>query len=109
MKEPHGKGLASRTVPESCTARSQGRRRSVDRGTHGPGIEPRNLLHLQGADAVKPSGRPHHDHHYREMGANPARSETPSTCERISRGNREVLCLRWDAQRRIAKSEDVRR
>jgi len=46
------KALASHIVSESCAARSQGRRRSVDRGTRGPGIEPRNPVHLQGADAV---------------------------------------------------------
>ena len=38
--------------------RSRGRRRSVDRGTHGRGIEPRNQT-LRGADAVKRGGRPH--------------------------------------------------
>ena len=39
----------------------------VDRGTPGPGIEPRKPLHLQGADAVEKSGRPHRDRRSREM------------------------------------------
>src|SRR5712692_1855281 len=40
MKEPHDEGLARPIVAESCAARSQGRRRSVDRGTREPGIGP---------------------------------------------------------------------
>src|SRR5207247_1653665 len=95
MKEPCSEGLASHTDSKSCAARSQGRRRSVDRGTRGPGIEPRNPVHVQGADAVKTSGRPHRVHCYRKMDENPARSETPSTRGRISPGNREVPCLPW--------------
>ncbi len=44
--------------------RSQGRRRSVDRGTHRPAIELRNQV-LWGADAVKLCGRPHRTGRYR--------------------------------------------
>jgi hypothetical protein len=99
MKEPHDEGLASHIVSESCAARPQGRRRSIDRGTRGPGIEPRNPLHLQGADAVEMSGRPPRVHRHRKTDANPARSETPSTRGRISPGNREVPCLPWRTPR----------
>ena len=99
MKEPHDEGLATHIISESCAGRPQGRRRSVDRGTHGPGIEPRNPLHLQGADAVEISGKRHRTHRHGEMGLNPARSETPSTCGRISPGNREVPCLPWRTPR----------
>lgn len=35
----------------------------------------------------------------RKMDENPARSETPSTCGRISPGNREVPCLPWRTPR----------
>jgi len=34
-------GIANHNGPESCGARSRGRRRSVDRGTYRPGLEPR--------------------------------------------------------------------
>ena len=70
--------------------RSRGRRRSVDRGTRGQGIEPRNQT-LRGADAVKRGGRQHGP-----SGANasrsdgPARSETPRTCGNSLRENREI-------------------
>ena len=99
MKEPHDEGLANHIISESCVARPQGRRRSVDRRTRGLGIEPRNPLHLQGADAVEISGRPHRDRRSRQTVLNPARSETPSTRGRISPGNREVPCLPWRTPR----------
>ncbi len=52
MKVPYGEGVASHTDPESCVGDPQGRRRSVDRGTCGPGIEPRKEKQLRGANGV---------------------------------------------------------
>jgi hypothetical protein len=86
--------------------RSQGRRRSVDRGTHGQGIEPRNHA-VQGADAVSRSGRQHGRRRYREPPDGPARSQTPRTCEVFLRENREIheLPAADGAAGRIGKAE----
>ena len=43
MKELYVEGVAARNGPEFMRRRSQGRRRSVDRGNGGLGIEPRNV------------------------------------------------------------------
>jgi hypothetical protein len=42
IEEPYGEGVASHTGPESCVVVRKGCGRSVDRGTCGLGIEPRN-------------------------------------------------------------------
>ena len=41
MKESYAEGLATHSGPESCGVREH---RSVDRGTRGPGIEPRKKV-----------------------------------------------------------------
>jgi hypothetical protein len=43
MKESYGEGLATHTG-RVMRSRSRGRRRSVDRGTYGPGIQPRKKV-----------------------------------------------------------------
>ena len=58
MEVPYDEGLASHIGPESC-AGGQGRRRSVDRGKCGAGIEPRKEVQLRGADGVNKHGRQH--------------------------------------------------
>jgi group II intron reverse transcriptase/maturase len=58
----------------------------------GHGIEPRNL-HDRDADAVKPSGRQHGRHRFREVVSGPARSKTRCTCRTFLRENREVPWL----------------
>src|SRR6266852_3831181 len=68
---------------------SQGRRRSVDRDTYGPGIQPRKNL-LRDADAVRRSGKPHSTRRYREVCWGPARSKTLCTHGSASHGNREI-------------------
>src|ERR1700674_3184706 len=77
-------------------SRSKERRRSVDRGTYGPGIQPRKNS-LRDADAVRRSGRLHTEHRYREVLLGPARSETPCTYGNITPGNREIPCPPWAA------------
>src|SRR6266700_8316822 len=41
MKESHVEGLATHNGPESCGVSGNGRAEALDRGTCGPGIEPR--------------------------------------------------------------------
>ena len=55
MKESYGEGPATHAGPESCVPTREGRQagippwgRSVDRGTHRPGIEPRKSTRLRG-------------------------------------------------------------
>src|SRR3972149_3583169 len=69
--------------------RPQGLRRSVDRGTYGLGMEPRNQG-LQGADAVNRSGRQHGASRHRKARPSPARSKTRSTYGTFLRENREI-------------------
>jgi hypothetical protein len=92
MKEPDIEGIATHDVPESCMRTREGADEAFDRGTCGPGIEPRNST-FQGADAVNPGGRQHVAHRYREMLDGPARSETPCTYGTSLHENREISGL----------------
>ena len=56
MKEPYIEGVATHDDPESCAGVHEDDGEAFDRGTGGLGIEPRNQA-IQGADAVKRSGR----------------------------------------------------
>lgn len=42
MEELHVEGVATHDDPESCAGAREGVGEAFDRGTHGPGIEPRN-------------------------------------------------------------------
>ena len=66
--------------------RPRGRRRSVDRGTCGPGIEPRNQT-VRGADAVVRGGRQH-------ARAPPSRGMRAAPRGRRPRARAEPLCAR---------------
>jgi len=92
MKESYSEGIANHTGPESCVGLPQGGRRSVDRGTCGLGIQPRNQPNFRGADRLelvwKATSR--RSSKTRESGADPARSETPCTYGNSSHGNREI-------------------
>ena len=44
MREPHVEGVATHDGPEPCTGVREDAGEAWDRGTCGPGIEPRNLL-----------------------------------------------------------------
>jgi len=79
MKESYGEGLATHTDPESCVFTREGRRadllpwrRSVDRGTHRPGIEPRKKVLAEGADAVRLCGKQHGLGRYRRAQVRPS-------------------------------------
>lgn len=89
MKELHVEGVATHDDPESCVDVREDGGEAFDRGTGGPGIEPRNAL-LRGADAVICGGRQHDRHRQREMPGGPARSETLRTFGTSPRENREI-------------------
>ena len=90
MKEPYIEGLATHDDPESCGCIPQGSSRSVDRGTCGLGIEPRNRA-SQGADGVTLTGRRNEQAQERESLLDPARSETPRTHGSLRTRNWEIL------------------
>ena len=89
MEESSVEGVATHDDPESCAGTREGTGEAFDRGTYGPGIEPRNA-YIQGADAVNRGGRQHGRHRHREMLTGPARSKTPCTFGNSLRGNREI-------------------
>jgi hypothetical protein len=89
MREPYIEGVATHDDPEPCICIREDVGEAWDRGTYGPGIEPRNAF-LQGADAVKRGGRQHDRHRHRKMRISPARSETPCTYGTSLRENREI-------------------
>ena len=89
MEESSVEGVATHDDPESCAGTREGTGEAFDRGTYGPGIEPRNA-YIQGADAVNRGGRQHVQHRYREMPGGSARSKTPSTYGTSLRENREI-------------------
>ena len=115
MKESYGKGLATRTGPESCVVAREGRGEALTGVRAGRVFSrERNLClwaDLRDADAVRISGRPHPAHRYREMRRSLARSETPCMYGNTSRENREVLGppTADGAGGRIGKSKDTRR
>ena len=110
MKESYGKGLATRTGPESCVVTRKGHDEALT-GVRAGRVFSRESNLLRGADAVGESGRPHPTHRQREMRRGPARSETPCMYGNTSRENREILCppATDGVAGRIGKSTDTRR
>ena len=82
MQEFHVEGVAIHDGPESCAGVREDAGEAFDRGTCGPGIEPRNHA-IQGADVVIPGGRQHERHRHRKMPGGSARSETLCTRLRL--------------------------
>jgi len=110
MQESYGEGVATHTDPESCGAACKDRVEALT-GARAGRVLSRERTFLRDADAVGESGRLHQVHRYREMPLGPARSETPCTYGRTSRGSREVP---WSpaavvAAGRVGKFKDVRR
>lgn len=110
MQESHGEGVATHTDPESCGAVCKDRVEALT-GARAGRVLSRERNFLRDADAVGESGRPHQALRYREKPLGPARSETPGTYGRTSRGSREVPCspVADGAAGRVGKSKDVRR
>ena len=110
MQESYGEGVATHTDPESCGAVCKDRVEALT-GARAGRVLSRERTFLRDADAVGESGRLHQAHRYREMRRGPARSETPCTYGRTSRGSREVPCppAADGVAGRVGKSKDVRR
>ena len=110
MKESYGEGPATHADPESCGAVCKDRVEALT-GARAGRVLSRERTFLRDADAVGESGRLHPAHRYREMRQGPARSETPCTYGRTSRGSREVPCspAAVGAAGRVGKFKDVRR
>jgi hypothetical protein len=108
MKESHGEDLASHTDPESCTVAREGGREALT-GACAGGLLSREIIRIQGADAVSVCGRPHSMPRYGKRYGDPARSENLSMYRNTSRENREIPCspVRDGAAGRIGKSKDV--
>ena len=90
MKEPYIEGLATHDGPELCGCIPKGSGRSVDRGTRGLGIEPRNQSY-QGADGVTLTGRRDEQAQQRASLLDPARSENSCTHGNTLHRNWEIL------------------
>src|SRR4051794_3221074 len=56
MKESHVKGVATHDDPEPCTGAREGASEAWDRGTCGPGIEPRNFCFRVPTVLCEPEG-----------------------------------------------------
>ena len=111
MEEPCVEGVATHDDPESCVGVREDDGEAFDRGTCGPGIEPRNQV-VRGADAVIRGGRQHAPNRECEARCGPARSETPSTYGTSMRENREIsVVARGDgvAAGRVGKAKAVSR
>jgi len=89
MKEPHVEGLAIHDDPESCGVTREGAGEALT-GALASWVLSREMLKLQGADAVEKSGRQHGAHRYGEVLTGPARSETPCVPGNRLHGNREI-------------------
>jgi|SRR6266850_2615647 len=110
MKESYGKGLATRTGPESCVVAREGKGEALT-GVRAGRVLSRESMFLRGADAIRRGGRPHPAHRYRETRWSPARSETPCMYGNTLRENREILGPPADdgTAGRVGKSKDARR
>ena len=89
MRELYIEGVAIHGGPESCVGVREDVGEALTGVRAGWAIEPRNH-HVRGADAVSRGGRPHRRQRYRELPANPARSENLCMYGISMRENREI-------------------
>ena len=89
MKESYVEGVAAHDGPESCADAREGGGEALTGETAG-WVLSREILKVQGADAVEKSGRPHDAHRHGEVHVGPARSEAPCTRGHHPHGNREI-------------------
>jgi hypothetical protein len=89
MEESYVEGVASHDGPESCGVTRKGGGEALTGETAG-WVLSREMLNVQGADAVEKSGRQHGAHRHGEVHAGPARSETPCTRGHHPHGSREI-------------------
>ena len=93
MEELYVEGVATRDDPEPCVGVREGTGEASGWARAGRAIEPRNVSLVWGADAVSLGGRQHCRPRYRELLADPARSENPGMYGAFMRENREVPYL----------------
>ena len=110
MKESYVEGLATHDGPESCAVAREGAGEALTGVRTGRALS-REKESLRGADPLGAWGRPHRQRRSREALSDPARSQTPRTCENTSRGNREIPSSPAvdGTAGRVGKSEDTRR
>ncbi len=101
MKEPYTEGVVTHGDPESCVVTRKGAGEALTGARAGRAIEPRNHSD-RGADVVYENGRQHRQQRYRELLADPARSENHGMYGTSLRENREVprspvAVIRWRA------------
>jgi len=101
MEESCVEGLATHGDPESCAGTREGDGEALIGARAGRAIEPRNHSD-RGADVVYENGRQHRQQRYRELPADPARSENHGMYGTSLRENREVprspvAMIRWRA------------
>ena len=89
MRELYIEGVATHDGPESCGGAREDAVEALTGVRAGRAIEPRNHPD-RGADAVPTSGRPYRQQRYREVLADPARSENLRTYGISMRENREI-------------------
>jgi hypothetical protein len=110
MQKSYECELATHIGPESCGAAREGGVEALTGERAGRAFS-RVRTSLRDADAVGESGRLHPVRRYREVRWDPARSQTPRTCQNTSHGNREIPRSPQTeyVRGRIGKSKDARR
>lgn len=95
MQEPHRKGVANRSDPESCVERREVRGEALT-GAGTDQVLSREKFHpsrwrvFRGADALDGGGRQHCVCRHRETHVSHARSQTLCTYRNLSHGSREI-------------------
>jgi hypothetical protein len=95
MQEPHRKGVANRSDPESCVACREVRGEALagagaDQVLSREKLGPSRWRVFRGADALDGGGRQHRVRRHRETHVSHARSQTLRTHRNLSHGSREI-------------------
>jgi hypothetical protein len=91
MKESYIEGLANHDDRKPCVGAREGVGEASVAARAGRAMEPRNHW-VRGADDVHEIGRPHRQQRFRELLADPARSENHCMYGTSLRENREISC-----------------
>ncbi len=92
MRVLYAEGLAGHGGPESCVDAREGGSEALT-GVHAGRVSSREMLKVQGADAVEIGGRQYGTARYGERQPGPAWSETSRTHENHLKGNRDIHWL----------------
>jgi hypothetical protein len=95
MQEPHRKGVANHSDPESCVACREVRGEALtgagaDQVLSREKLTPPRWWAFRGADALDGAGRQHCVCRHRKTHVSHARSKTLCTYRNLSRGSREI-------------------